>query len=158
MTVIVGGKPRYDAFWSRARVAVPELPSEDPAAWAFGATPEHADELLALVLAGVKTGTASSLWDYEASGDPVPVRGELSIVLDGAGEPRVVIETTSVRVVPFGDVGAEHARAEGEGDGSLDYWRSAHERYWRAHSESPRGFEPSMPVVCERFRVLYSEP
>lgn len=147
--------PTLSAFWAARRAELPALPEALPLAWAFGATPEHADELLDLVLRGVKVGTASSMWDYEATGEPLPVVGELSIVLDGADEPRAVIETTSLRVVPFDEVDAEHAAAEGEGDRTLAYWRAAHERYWRAHSEDPRGFEHDMPVLCERFRLLW---
>lgn len=146
-----------DEFWSQARAEVPTLPEQLPEVWAFGATPAHADGLLELVLAGIKTGTASSLWDYDASGDAVPHEGEFSVILDGRGVPRAVIETHEVRVVPFGEVGAEHAHAEGEGDRSLAYWRTVHERYWREHSENPRGFEPDMPVVCELFRLVYSD-
>lgn len=145
-----------EAFWTHARAAVPTLPQELPDAWAFGATPEHADDLLTLVLAGTKTGTASSLWDYEATGDRMPEVGDLSIVLDGFGTPRTVIETVDVRTVPFDEVSEEHAYAEGEGDRTLRYWRRAHETFWRVHSENPRGFEPDMPVVCEIFRVLYT--
>jgi len=147
-----------DGFWNARRSEAPELPIEAPEAWSFGATPEQADDLLGLVLRGVKDGTASSLWDYEATGDPLPVTGERSIVTDGAGVPRAVIETTDVRIVPFDAVGAEHARAEGEGDRTLEHWRRVHEAYWRAHSENPRGFEPDMPVVCERFRLLWPMP
>lgn len=133
---------------------MPELPETPPEAWAFGATPEHADELLALVLAGIKVGTASSLWDYEESGDPLPVVGELSIILDGAGAPRAVIETTAIDIVPFDEVDEAHAFAEGEDDRTLAQWREVHERYWRQHSENPRGYAPDMPVICERFRLL----
>lgn len=143
-----------EAFWREARVSVPGLPEALPEAWGFGATPAHADELLSLVLAGVKVGTASALWDYEESGDPLPVVGEFSIILDGEGAPRAVIETTAIAVVPFDEVDAEHAFAEGEGDRTLAHWREVHERYWRAHSENPRGFAPDMPVICERFRLL----
>jgi uncharacterized protein YhfF len=143
------------SFWAEARAQHPELPADVPEAWAFGATAAHADDLLALVLAGVKTGTASSQWDYGATGDPEPQVGELSIILDGTGSPRAVIETTSVRTVPFDEVDTEHARAEGEGDRTLEYWRAAHERFWRAHSENPRGFAPDMPVICELFRLVH---
>ncbi|MFW2512503.1 ASCH domain-containing protein [Demequina sp. SO4-13] len=146
------------AFWNDCRELMPHLPEALPEAWAFGATPAHADSLLALVLDGAKTGTASSLWDYEPSGEPLPQEGELSIILDGAGIPRALIETTKIRIVPFDQVDADHARAEGEGDRTLAYWRAVHERYWREHSENPRGFEPDMPVVCERFRLLAPEP
>lgn len=133
---------------------MPELPETPPEAWAFGATPEHADELLALVLAGIKVGTASSLWDYEESGDPLPVVGELSIILDGSGAPRAVIEATAIDIVPFDEVDEAHAYAEGEDDRTLAQWREVHERYWRQHSENPRGYAPDMPVICERFRLL----
>jgi uncharacterized protein YhfF len=145
------------SFWETVRAQHPELPVDVPEAWAFGATPAHADELLALVLAGTKTGTASSLWDYEATGDPLPQLGELSIILDGSGAPRAVIETTDLRTVPFDEVTAEHAFAEGEGDRTLEYWRAAHERFWRAYSENPRGFEPDMPVICELFRLVFPD-
>lgn len=147
--------PSLADFWTGCRARLPELPEALPEAWAFGATPGHADELLDLVLAGVKTGTASSLWDYDASGEPLPQEGEFSIILDGAGAPRAVIQTTRIRIVPFDEVDAEHAHAEGEGDRTLASWREVHERYWRAYSENPRGYEPDMPVVCERFRLLY---
>ena len=147
-------------FWTRARAAHPALPPIPPEAWAFGATPEQADELLSLVLEGIKTATASAAWDYEGGADgadePLPAAGDLSIVLDGAGTPRAVLEVTGVEVVPFEQVTAEHARAEGEGDRTLDTWRRLHEEFWTEHSA--RGFSADMPVVCERFRVLWTEP
>ncbi|MBS3183297.1 ASCH domain-containing protein [Leucobacter manosquensis] len=142
-------------FWEERRAEDPALPEDFPEVWAFGAIPEHADQLLELVLAGTKTGTASSLWDYEASGDPVPAVGDFSIILDGSGAPRAVLETTRIETVPFCDVTAEHARSEGEGDRTLADWRDTHERYWRRYSENERGFEPDMPVICERFSVRY---
>lgn len=145
-----------EEFWRECREALPGLPEDMPEAWAFGALPEHADELLALVLAGTKTATASSLWDIEATGEAMPRPGDLSIILDGSGTPRALIETTAGAIVPFDEVSQEHAFAEGENDRTLDSWREIHERYWRRHSESPRGFERGMPVVCEEFRLLHS--
>ncbi|WRS30618.1 ASCH domain-containing protein [Actinomycetaceae bacterium MB13-C1-2] len=140
------------AFWERVRTKLPHLPEAVPEAWAFGATPEMADELLALVLRGTKTATASSLWEYEHDSDPLPEPGSLSILLDGTGAPRAIIETTDVKVVPFNEVDETHAYEEGEGDRTLDYWRKVHEHYWRSYS--PR-FEPDMPAVCEKFRLLH---
>jgi histidinol-phosphate aminotransferase len=140
-------------FWARARAEVPALPEPLPGAWSFGATAEQADELLALVLGGSKTGTASSAWDYAAEGEPLPVVGELSVILDGAAEPRAVVQTVAVAVVPFNEVDESHAFAEGEGDRSLAHWRRVHENFWREHSA--RGFAPDMPVVCERFELIY---
>jgi uncharacterized protein YhfF len=142
-------------FWQECLAALAGLPHAEPEAWAFGASPPQADELLALVLAGKKTGTASSLRDYAIDGDPVPAVGDLSIVLDGRGAPRALIRTTVVDIVLFRDVAADHALAEGEGDLSLEWWRGAHARFWTEHSSDPRGFEPDMPVVCERFELLH---
>ncbi|MDI6942112.1 ASCH domain-containing protein [Microbacterium barkeri] len=148
--------PTVEEFWERARGAVADLPAAPTESWAFGATPEHADGLLALVLAGVKTGTASALWDYQATGDRLPQAGDLSVILDGSGAPRAVIRTTSVRVVPFDEVDAEHAHAEGEGDRTLAAWRAIHERFWSEHGESGRPFSPDMPVLCERFELVFA--
>lgn len=151
--------PTVEEFWRACRAALPDLPDAPdaaPEAWAFGATPAHADSLLALVLAGTKTATASSLWDYQHSGEPVPEAGWLNIILDGRGVPRALMETVAVEVVPFDEVSESHACAEGEGDRSLAYWRAAHERYWREHSENPKGFAPDMPILCERLQLLFS--
>lgn len=153
----IGDEAKIRAFWREVREVVGSLPSELPEAWQFGATRDHADELLGLVLEGMKTGTSSSLWDCEDTGEPLPRAGQLNIILDGGGDPQAVVETTEVYTVPFNEVSAEHARAEGEGDRTLEHWRKVHESYWRNYSESPRGFAPDMPVVCERFRLVFPQ-
>lgn len=155
-------------FWELARPhalrgAVPAyfgptpLGSVPPPAWSFGAGAEQADELLALVLEGTKTATASALWDFEAEDEPLPEPGTLSIILDGSDQPRALIETTDVTIVPFDEVDAEHARLEGEGDRSLEHWRDVHQRFFTEVASHGHGFAPDMPVVCERFRVLFSD-
>lgn len=155
-------------FWDLARLhahvsTVPTyfgptpLDSVPPPTWSFGASAEQADGLLALVLDGTKTATASALWDYEAEDEPLPEVGSLSIVLDGSGRPRALLETSEVVVVPFNEVDEEHARLEGEGDLSLAHWRTVHERFFTAEATHEHGFTSDMPVVCERFRVLYSD-
>lgn len=159
---------RIRTFWELARVHAKlnvsspyfgptPLDSVPPPAWSFGADARQADELLELVLAGTKTATASALWDYEADGEAVPEPGALSIVLDGSGQPRALLETTHVEVVPFDEVTEEHARLEGEDDRSLAHWREVHERFFAETASHDRGFSTDMPVVCERFRVLYSD-
>ncbi len=131
------------------------LASVMPPAWSFGATSEQASEIAALVADGIKTATASAAEDYIAEGEGLPEPGVLGIVLDGDGHPRALVATTDVEVVAFDEVGEEHARAEGEGDRSLASWRAGHERFFREHDPHGRGFRPDMPVVLERFRVLY---
>ena len=126
-----------------------------PPVWSFGASPQEADELLALVLAGTKTATSSALRDYTDSDEVVPADGDLSIITDGAGHPRALIQTTQVSTVPFAEVGAAHAAAEGEGDQSVERWREVH----RAFFEQSAGGAPvadDMPVVLEEFIVLHA--
>jgi len=131
------------------------LASVMPPAWSFGATPEQSTELADLVADGVKTATASAAEDYTAEGEQLPEPGVLGIVLDGEGHPRALVATTGVEVVAFDEVGDDHALAEGEGDGTLASWRERHEQFFRDNDPHGRGFRPDMPVVLERFRVLY---
>ena len=162
------GEGPLESFWRNARrhahveSIVPAyfgagaLELVTPPAWSFGSTPEQADELLDLVLSGEKTATASAAWDYEAEGEPLPKVGELSIVTDSQGRPRALLQTTSVDVRPFDEVDAEHAYLEGEGDRSLEFWRRVHEQFFTDHAEHGHGFSMTMPVVLERFDLLYS--
>ncbi len=124
-----------------------------PPAWAFGDNPALADELLAAVLAGRKTATSSALPEYETTGDPVPVKGDLSILLDGSGHPRALIRTTSVETMAFDEVNEAFAFAEGEDDGSLESWRTEHRKYFSR--VLGREVPDDLPVVCERFELRY---
>lgn len=127
-----------------------------PQAWSFGDSPALADDLLALVLDGTKRATASSVAELEAAGEPTPVVGELSIILDGAGHPRALIRTTDVEVVPFGAVTEEFAALEGEDDQTLASWRREHETYFRrVLAGTDTAISDDLPVVCERFEVLW---
>ena len=83
----------------------------------------------------------------------VPRVGDLSIVVDSAGDPRALLRTTEVEVVPFDQVTAEHASAEAEGDGSLGSWRAQHEQSWRR--VLGEAFSPSLDVVLEQFELIY---
>ena len=126
-------------------------------AFQFGDSAALADELGQLVLSGSKRATTGSFWSFEAAGKRLPQPGDLSVVTDGQGTPLCVIETTQVDVMPFDDVSAEFAAVEGEGDGSLSFWRQAHIAYFTRECEGAgRTFSGGMPVSCERFRVVYS--
>ena len=138
------------------------LPDDAPAHTAtytaepFGDNPALADELGALVLEGKKTATCSALWEWEAEGNPVTTAGSFWIVLDGSGAPLCIVETVEVAFRRYVEVDAAFAYAEGEGDRSLEYWRAAHQRFFtRTLAAIGREFATDMPLVCERFRVVY---
>ena len=114
-------------------------------AFAFGDGPELADELLGLVIRGIKTATCSTEDEPNTS-----TPGERWIVRDGHGEPRCVIETTEVSYRRFDEVEANFAFEEGEGDRSLDHWRKAHRAYFTRQGK----FSEDMMLMCERFRLV----
>jgi len=127
-----------------------------PEAWGFGDGPAMADELGALVAAGTKTATCSLLWEYEVQGDRVPQVGDLSIILDGAGNPLCIIETTEIVIRPYNEVRADFAYDEGEDDRTLASWRKAHWHFFSRTCEViGKTIDESMPLVCERFEVIW---
>jgi uncharacterized protein YhfF len=148
------------AFW---RSYLATLPS--PSAFqdkpyvvdSFGDSSRLADELGALVASGVKTATCGSLWEYEAEGIPIPEPGMITVVVDGKGLPLCIIETLEAVVQPFDAVDRRFAFEEGEGDRTLEYWRKVHWDYFsRTLAAIGRAPSGEMPLVCERFRLLYS--
>lgn len=154
----MAARTEVESFWQAYLDSLPDKSAAPDTyeSWSFGNSRDMADSLGDLVVRGIKTATASLLWDYEAEGDEPPKAGDMSVVLDGQGAPMCVIETTQVEVKPFNQVDADFAFDEGEGDRTLDYWREVH---WRFFSETCRQIQrtPSetMPVVCERFRLVY---
>ena len=126
-------------------------------AFHFGDSDALAQELAALVLAGTKRATAGAVWSFEAAGKRLPRPGDLSVVTAWSGQPLAVIRTTRVELMPFDRVTAEFAAVEGEGDGSLDFWRRAHTAYFgRECARVGRVFSVHMPVCCERFELVYA--
>ncbi len=118
------------------------------------------DQLVAAILAGRKTTTSGLVADYEHDGAPLPVPGLRQVVIDSAGDPVGVIETTTVRVVRLADVDLAHALGEGEGYISVAEWRAGHEQFWhsdemRAAMEDP-GFTvgDDTLVVAQAFRLV----
>lgn len=150
----------WDDFCRRCAGAPRQAGDPNPGAFYeafhFGDTEALAQELAALVLAGTKRATASAWWSYEAGGRRAPQAGDLSVVTDWHGQPLCVIRSTRVDRIPFDAVPAEFAAAEGEGDGSLAWWRQAHTLYFtRECARLGRAFAPDMPVCCERFEVVH---
>lgn len=148
---------RYADFWSVACRAAPDLPpGAEFQVWYFGDSERLARGLADLVLSGAKRATAGLLWDAENDSNAMPVLGGYSIVTDHAGAPLLIIRTTDVEIRPYRAVDAEFAAAEGEGDGSLTFWRSAHWDYFSRRCQAI-GCAPGedMPVVLERFALVY---
>lgn len=126
-------------------------------AFHFGDNEEMAKSLADLVLKGTKRATAGSLWSFEHAEKALPQPGDFSVVTSWTGSPLCVIETVQVDIVPFNEVTAEFAAVEGEGDGSLEFWRQEHAgAFSRECARIGRIFNESMLVACERFRVVFT--
>jgi uncharacterized protein YhfF len=138
------------------------MPAEDLPVAEFAFPGPLRDQLVAAILAGQKTTTSGLVADYENEGEPLPHPGLRQVVVDSAGHPVAVIETTAVRVIRLGDVDLAHALGEGEGYTSVAEWRAGHERFW--HSAEMReslgdpGFtvDDETLVVAEEFRLVES--
>ena len=123
----------------------------------FELTKELAESLLELVLSGKKRATASSLRSFEIDGERLPQIGDLSVVTDFEGNPKCIIETTDVTLLPYKDMTYEICSREGE-DEDLLSWQQGHERFFRSEGEEMGyTFDENMIVVFEDFQVSYRE-
>ena len=125
----------------------------------YGDSEALSEALLGLIRSGHKRAGTGLLWASELAGEPLPRVGDVEVVIDHRDEPALVTRVISVAIVPYGEVTAEYAAIEGEGDGSLAYWRSAHWAYFSRECQRI-GREPAqtMPVICCVFELLSVVP
>ncbi|WP_341394143.1 ASCH domain-containing protein [Arthrobacter sp. G119Y2] len=121
------------------------------------------DALVRAILDGSKTSTTSLALQYDDDGgEPLPRPGDRSILIGSSREPLAVLEVTGIRLVPLGAVDLQHARDEGEGHGTLEEWRAAHEDFWHGEEFRSALGDPAFTVddctmvLLERFRVIQS--
>jgi uncharacterized protein YhfF len=144
-----------EAFWRDAIEVVPGLDRNAAfTIFSFGDNPELSEHVLAETLAGRNRATASLRWSYEAT---LPKAGDVAIATDWTGRPRAVLVTRQVDVVPYRAVDEDFARAEGYVTDPLDEWREVHWSFFsRRCAELGRAASLDMPVVCERFELVYA--
>ena len=146
-----------NALWQAYIAAHPECATAElPTIEAFGDSASVADSLLHLVMHGPKRATASLVKEYAEEAEPLPRIGGHWIVCDGAGQPRIILRTTELRLGDFDSVDAAFAWDEGENDRTLEGWREGHRRYWE-RTRAARGelFDPASEIVFARFRVVW---
>lgn len=147
--------PSVIQLWNVYRAANPVAPAESPISFHFCDNQADADLCAELVVMERKRATAISL--AELAGDPIPRPGDYAIVTNWAGEAKAIIRTTSVEIRRFCEVDAIFAQDEGEGDLTLEWWRTAHEAYYRrVLAGSPYIVNDDLEIACERFELLLS--
>lgn len=141
------------------RVSVPHLYGEEVQ---VATTGEYAfpgplrNRLVAAILRGEKTATASLLEEYQRGGEPLPKLGDVEVVIDSAGEPVCLTEVTEVVCSPFVKVTDEHAVAEGEGYTNAEEWRVAHREFWTSREFIADMGEPEILIDGNIMVVLVS--
>ncbi|MGV9368512.1 ASCH domain-containing protein [Micromonospora tulbaghiae] len=123
-------------------------------ALALGTPGELRTRLNTLVLSGVKTATAGLVQEYDDENEELEYVGERLVLVDDNDALVGVVEVTGVDVVRFADVPWDFARAEGEGDRSIEEWREGHGAYW-ARQGTP--VTDDTRIVCLRFRLVSTE-
>ena len=122
--------------------------------WHFEHTESACNYLLDLVLEGKKRATSSSLISYEIEGTKIPKVGDLSVITDWGGNPRCVIKTIKIRIIPYKDITFDIAKLEGE-DYSLESWRKSHDKFFNEESkELGYIFTEDLDVVFEELEVI----
>ena len=149
-------KPSARALWDTYRSQHPDAPLEPYETFHFCDNQEDADICADLVVRGIKRATAASVLELELGGMRQPVVGDVSVVTRWDGEAVAIIETTHIEIRRLDDVDEAFAAREGEGDGTLKWWREMHEAYYnRALAGSGFKVDGDLLIVCEHFeRVL----
>ena len=149
--------PALREFWDVFTAELgKDLSAQFYEAFHFADNEAAADSLSKLVLAGAKHATAGLVWSFERACEALPGLASSASLQTGVASRNGIIETIAVAVVPFREVTAEFASVEGEGDGSLEYWQREHWEYFsRECARIGREPRQTMPVVCERFKVVH---
>ena len=148
---------KLEVYEKKFKEENPEFKTNQINFYAFGEGDNMANELAQLVFWGEKCGTTSLYQLYEIEDEKIPQVDDISVILDGSGNPTSVIKNTKIEVLKFKDVTEEHAFIEGEGDKSLAYWRNAHIDFFTKTDNEIKEvkFNEDSLVVFETFEVIY---
>ncbi|MBO7484819.1 MAG: ASCH domain-containing protein [Spirochaetaceae bacterium] len=120
----------------------------------FGDDAETCCELLALVLTGKKTASCSALEAFKLDCEKLPVAGLCYVLTDIDGNPKGIIQTVKVDILPYNAVTWEMAQKEGD-VGTMQDWVESRNEYFMDESDfMGYEFKPDMPVVFEQFVLL----
>ena len=112
-------------------------------------------ELNSIVLTGQKTAFFTTLATFTIDGEPLPVSGELYILVDNQNKPLCVLEMESVNIIPFNEVTWDMAQKEGECS-TFGEWKEKMQEYIEDEGHV-LGFDYSedIKLVFQTFKVIY---
>lgn len=139
-----------------ARLGKP-LPNP-PAVTRLGSDADMVTRILRLVAGGDKTGTFTLPWLTQHAGKPDPAPGDVLVLTDMDGAPRIATQLTVVQEVRFDEISEEHTAVDGPAIREVGLWKSIHAAYWGDQlSDLGRKVEPHMPVRVMHFNVLHAQ-
>lgn len=152
-------KRRELAFWNEYLETLPRArrPRRPLVSASFAGNRKCTDGLLRLYLDGKKTAGSSLVQDFISSGDLLPRVGNYWILLDSRSRPRCLLRTVRTEINAFKRVPKRIARAEGEGDLSLNFWRRVHRKFYSPFLKK-WGIESldDAEVITEHFKLLHT--
>ena len=153
-------KEALNAFLADARAALPHEnigTAVRPRCIGFNA--ETANNILAVIASGEKTGTFSPVWMHEKKPETRPFIAELVALCDFSGAPKILVTTVRLDLVKWRDIGPQETAIDGPAVRALEIWKPMHWKLWTGQlAEFGIQSTEDMPVCVERFRVLYKKP
>lgn len=116
---------------------------------------DYGDHVTELAMSETKRATAHLAMDFEINNVKRRETGDYWVILWETMKPACVLKMVNVEVRPFRDVDQAFASREGEGDGSLKYWKECHEDYFKLQlSVWGKEWSEDLPVVLESFDLV----
>ena len=154
---MIGEKtPEVEAFWTRV-CRQQGISADSYHALTFGDPKyaEYGDQITELAINRVKRATTHLAMDFELNEVSRRKIGDYWVILWENMTPACLLEIVNIEVRPFKDVDAAFAAREGEGDGSLEFWKNCHEDYFKLQlADWEREWSDDLPVVLESFELV----
>lgn len=145
-------------FWEACKQARPDLNlGSTYRTRLIGNSPEMNNVIIDLIVKGQKVGTFPLPWQLEKMGEAIPKIGDCTIQVDYYGNPKIVVRTTAIDVLPFRNITAEHTVIDGPSVRDLTVWRNIHIPYFTAAlAKFGLTFTEDTPTCVERFELIYN--
>jgi uncharacterized protein YhfF len=160
---------KTEEFWRRAcstkdgefQSKFPVIDDADYHCLTFGSPKyqDYSDHITELAIKGIKRATTHLKIDFEINDVPRRCTGDYWMILWENLTPAVIVKLVNVEECAFRDVSAAFAAREGEGDGSLEFWKNCHEEYFKLQlADWNRDWSEDLVVVLESFEVVMANP
>ena len=146
-----------DDYWNQVIASKPEL-AVDHQIRSIGIDEETTVLIIDFIKEGEKVGTFSLPWLMESENIPVSHPGQPIILLSYDGKPEIVVQITDIEETIFGEIDYDVTKIDGPPVRDPEVWIPLHREYWN-NILKPYGHlcTDDMPVIVERFQLVYSE-